>query len=100
MITVSPATDPTSPCTDGVAKPVENAFVGLIGGKIGPINPSMSGDTATTVRPCPFVAANTEPAAPQIAIATSAPVGVAGITGPAVAAAVITVPISSSVSIA
>ena len=43
------------------------------------------------MRPWPFVAANTEPAAPQIAVATLAPVGVAGITGPAVAAAVITV---------
>ena len=27
----------------------------------------MSGDTATTVRPCPLVAANTDPAAVQIA---------------------------------
>ena len=61
----------------------------------------MSGATATTVRPCPFVAANTRPAAAQIACAiASAVAGPVGMIGPGVAAAHSTPATSSSVSIA
>ena len=64
------------------------------------MTPSMSGDTATTVRPWPLVAANTCPAAPHTALAISKASAPVGTIGPPTAAAHSTSAASSSVSIA